>query len=53
MPGGLVCPSTPETELQRKRKIGLNVPDLTFTVSFHSGSYFELVCKDISVKVLD
>lgn len=41
-----------QMELQRQRAIGLAVPKLTFTVSFHSGSYFELVCKDISIEVL-
>lgn len=46
-----VSPAT-EVELQRCRDAGLAVPALMMTVSFHSGSWFELVCKDIAIEVV-
>ncbi|PYP85682.1 MAG: hypothetical protein DMF61_16270 [Blastocatellia bacterium AA13] len=31
---------------------GLHVPELEFTVTFHSGSFLELVCETVSVEVI-
>ncbi len=42
-----------ESDLKRGIAIGLNVPPLKFTVSFHTGSYFEIVCKELVIEILE
>jgi hypothetical protein len=46
-----VSPAT-QLELQRGQEVGLAVPGLTYTVTFQSGSYFELVCRDLGIEVI-
>ena len=41
-----------ESELARDRALGFHVPELGFTVTFHSGSFLELICKSVSVEVI-
>jgi hypothetical protein len=40
-----------QQDLDRHTATGLKVPALKYTITFHSGSYLELVCEDIAVDV--
>src|SRR5262245_37577850 len=36
-------------QLSRHESLGLAVPNTKYTVTFHSGSYFEVVCQTLTV----
>ena len=41
-----------EAELKKHQDMGFNVPSLRYTVTFHSGSFFELACEDITTATI-